>query len=83
MRKIDPTRVVRIETIELPLSRESEEGIYELQWGHKPDEIESHDLLSLERALKKIMPTRVDDILSRLQNFKLAYLNLLTGEISS
>jgi hypothetical protein len=59
------------------------EGHYELRWGHKPKDYELHDLFSLERALKKLMPKRVDDILCRLQNFRLAYLNLATGEITS
>lgn len=80
---IDPEKVVKIDCLELPQHYEPDEGEYELRWGHKPDEYELHDLLSLERALKKIMPTRVDDILIRLQNFRRAYLNLASGEITS
>lgn len=79
----DPSKVVRIEAIELPMHYESGEGEYELRWGHTPENYELHDLFSLERYLKRIIPSRVDDILARLQNFKLAYLNLATGEISS
>jgi hypothetical protein len=80
---IDPEKIVKIECFDLPQHYEAGEGEYELRWGHKPDEYELHDLLSLERALKKLMPTRVDDILCRLQNFRKAFLNLATGEITS
>lgn len=80
---VDPTKVVKIDVLELPEDYEVGEGQYELRWAHTPDNYELHDLFSLERALKSIMPKRVDDILCRLQNFKVAYLNLATGEITS
>ena len=80
---IDPSRIVKIDALELPMHYEAGEGHYELRWGHKPDDYELHDLFSLERLLKKLMPARVADILDRLQNFRLAYLNLATGEITS
>lgn len=80
---VDPSRVVKIEVIELPAHYEPGEGHYELRWGHDPDNYELHDLFSLERYLKKLMPERAQDILDRLQNFRLAYLNLATGEITS
>lgn len=80
---VDPSRIVKIDVLELPMHYEAGEGHYELRWGHTPNDFELHDLFSLERALKKLMPARVDDILSRLQNFQLAYLNLATGEITS
>lgn len=80
---IDPSRIVKIDALELPMHYEAGEGHYELRWGHKPDDYELHDLFSLERLLKKLMPARVADILDWLQNFRLAYLNLATGEITS
>ena len=82
-RPVDPSKIVKIEALELPQHYEAGEGEYELRWANKPKEVERHDLFSLTRALKKIMPSRVDDILSRLQNFRLAYLNLETGEITT
>lgn len=80
---VDPSRIVKIDVLELPEHYEPGEGQYELRWGHKPDDYELHDLFSLERYLKELMPERVSDILDRLQNFRLAYLNLATGEITS
>lgn len=65
------------------MHREPGEGEYEVRWGHTPKEYELHDLFSLERLLKTLMPKRVDDIVTRIQNFKIAYLNLNTGEITS
>lgn len=83
LRPVDPRHVVKIEVIELPLHYEQDEGQYELRYGNTPDIYELHDLLSLERTLKVLMPKRVDDILCRLQNFRVTYLNVRTGEITS
>jgi hypothetical protein len=80
---VDPSKVVKIECHDLPMHREVGEGDYELRWADKPKEVMYHDIMSLARELKKIMPSRVEDILDRLQNFKIAYLNLATGEITS
>jgi hypothetical protein len=82
-RPVNPAKIVRIECFELPEHREPGEGEYELRMGDKPEDYELHDLFSLERALKKLMPGRVDDIVTRLQNFRKAFLNLETGEITS
>jgi len=79
----DPSKVLMIECHELPQHREKGEGDYELRWGHKPDEVYYHDVLSLERELCKITPKIAQDILDRLQNFRIAYVDLATGEISS
>jgi hypothetical protein len=79
----DPSKVVKIECLDLPERREKHEGYYRLRWAHKPKDIEFHDIISLGMALKSIMPDRAEDILDRLQNFRIAYLNLATGEISS
>lgn len=83
MLKIDPSKIVRIECQTLPESFEFGEGEYELKYGHKPKDVFYYDITTLAKELKKLMPDRVDDILSRLQNFRKAYLNLDTGEISS
>lgn len=82
-RQVDPSKVVKIECHDLPRHREVGEGDYELRWAHKPKEVMYHDIMSLARELQKIMPERAEDILDRLQNFKVAYLNLATGEITS
>jgi hypothetical protein len=81
LKPVDPTKAVRIEAHELPKHLEPEEGDYELKWGDKPKKPEYHDVITLTKRLKEIMPTRVDDILMKLQNFRKVYLNLATGEI--
>jgi len=83
LKSVDPSKVLKIEVLDLPENYEVGEGQYDLRWANNPDNYELHDLLSLERALKGIIPKRVDDILCRLQNFRVAYLNLATGEITS
>jgi hypothetical protein len=80
---VDPSKIVRIECFELPEHNEPGEGEYELRYGDRPDDYEIHDLFSLKRALKTLMPDRSDDIVTRLQNFRKAFLNLATGEITS
>lgn len=83
IRPVDPKHIIKIEVLELPLHYEANQGQYELRHGDTPDIYHLHDLFSLERTLKDIMPTRVDDILCHLQNFRVAYLNVDTGEITS
>ena len=80
---VDPKHIIKIEVLELPQVYEVNEGQYELRYGNTPDNYELHDLFSLEKSLKDIMPKRVDDILCRLQNFRVAYLNTESGEIPS
>lgn len=72
-----------VECHDLPTELAPDHGDYELKWGHKPDEPYYHDIISLKRELKGLIPDRVDDILDRLQNFRIAYINLATGEIYS
>jgi hypothetical protein len=80
---VDPSKVVKIECFELPQHREPNEGEYELRWANRPEEFELHDLFSLERELKNIMPDRIDDIVTRIQNFRVVYINMQTGEITT
>jgi hypothetical protein len=80
---VDPAKVVKIECLELPAHFAEDEGVYEVRWGHRPKDYEMHDIVTLKKAVLKLMPDRVDDILDRLQNFRMAYLNLATGEITS
>jgi hypothetical protein len=79
----DPAKVIRIEMIEVPVEYEKGEGEYEVRRGDDPKDIVYHDLFSLEKWLRTIWPQRADDILNRLQNFRIAYLNLQTGEITT
>jgi len=69
--------------VEEPTEYEKGEGEYEVRMGNDPKNKVYHDLFSLEKWLKTIWPQRVDDILNRLQNFRIAYLNLQTGEITT
>jgi len=80
---VDPSRVVKIQAHELPMHFEPEEGDYDLRFAHDKDTLEHHDIITLSKRLTTLMPGREDDILSRLQNFRVAYLNLDTGEIGS
>ena len=80
---VDPSKVVKIECFELPTHRRPNEGEYELRWGHKPKDVEYHDIMSLYKALQELWPERAEDILNRLQNFRKAFLNLATGEVTS
>jgi len=80
---VDPKYIIKIDVLELPQVYAAGEGQYELRQADTPDKYELHDLFSLKRTLKTIMPKRVDDILCRLQNFRVAYLNVATGEITS
>jgi hypothetical protein len=82
-RPVDPAKVVKIEAIDLPTEYGPGHGYYELRRAHEPDNYEAHDVMSLDRVLKKLIPERAADILDRLQNFRLAYINLATGEITS
>lgn len=82
-RPANPEKVVKIECLDLPEHFEKDEGYYELRWAHKPKDVETHDIITIKKAIQKLMPSRTDDILDRLQNFQVAYLNLETGEISS
>lgn len=79
----DPSKVIRIEMLEAPVEYEKGEGEYEVRRGDDPKNSVYHDLLSLEKWLKTIWPQRTTDILDRLQNFGIAYLNLQTGEITT
>lgn len=81
----DPAKVIRIEMLEAPLEYEKGEGEYEVRLGSNPKEKVYHDLFSLERWIKTLdqWKPRCDDILSRLQNFRVAYLNGQTGEITT
>lgn len=72
-----------IECHELPVELACDQGDYELRWGNDPEKSFYHDIISLKRELKSLIPKRVDDILDRLQNFRIAYINLATGEIYS
>lgn len=80
---VDPRHIIKIEVLELPTVYEAGQGQYDLRKADTPDNYELHDLFSLERELKRVMPKRVDDILCRLQNFRVAYLNTESGEITS
>jgi len=79
----DPNKVIRIEMLEAPTQYEVGEGEYEVRFANDPKNPYYHDMLSLERWLNEIWPERTDDILNRLQNFKKAFLNLGTGEITT
>jgi hypothetical protein len=80
---INPSSIIKIECTELPEDFSFGEGSYELRRGDKPKEIFYYDVTTLSKEIKQIMPGREDDVLSRLQNFRRAYLNLDTGEITS
>lgn len=82
-RPADPAKVFMIECHDLPTEFAKDHGDYEFKWGNKPEEIYYHDVVSLKKELTKLVPDQVDDILDRLQNFRLAYVNLETGEIFS
>lgn len=81
----DPSKVIRIEMLEAPTEYEKDEGEYEVRLGSAPNEKVYHDLLSLDKWLKSLpqWAHRHDDILSRLQNFSICYLNGQTGEITT
>jgi len=74
MKTVDPTKVIRIEMIEAPQAYEKGDGDYEVRLGSNPDEVLYHDMFSLERWLKTIWPSRVNDILDSLHNFRLCYI---------
>lgn len=79
----DKSKVIKILMLEKPMAHESGEGDYELRFGHRPKEPETHDVISLQRFLLKVWPDRADHILDRLYNFGKIYLNLDTKEIST
>lgn len=79
----DPSKVFMIECLEPPSHREKGEGDYEFRWGDKPDEVMYHDIMSLRKELTSLIPERTEDLMDYLQNFRVAYVNLDTGEIFS
>lgn len=79
----DLSKVIKIDVLSFPEHLESGEGEYEVKFGNRPTESEYHDIMSMTKFLNKLWPERADDILSRLQNFGKAYLNLERGEITS
>jgi len=83
LKPADPNKIIRIEVIDLPTQYEKGEGEYEVRLGSAPKDKLYHDLFSLEKWLNEIWPERTDDILSRLQNFRKAFINLGTGEITT
>jgi hypothetical protein len=79
----DPSVIVKIEVIELPSELEKNEGLYEMRLGSNPKKPVYYDIIDMKKELEKLMPNKGDDIIDRLQNFRKAYLNLKTGEITS
>ncbi len=77
--------IVRIEMIVAPEQREKGEGLYEYR--HMSDRY-TLDIFDLERDLAKLkhdfkMNGTPEQVLDRLQNFKMVYINLGTGEVST
>jgi len=81
---IDPSRIIKIEVLELPKLFEEDEGIYELRYGNTPNECQTFDIVELEKELKYIeeIKDRSEFILDHLQNFRKVYINLDTREIT-
>jgi len=79
----DLSKIIKIDVLSFPEHLEAGEGEYEVKFGNRPKESEYHDIISMTKFLEKLWPDRSDDILSRLQNFGKAYLNLERGEITS
>lgn len=79
----DLSKIIRIEVLDLPEHYEPNEGEYEVRIGSSPKEPAYYDIITLDRWLRKICPNIAIEILDRLQNFRLAYLNLGNGEITS
>ena len=80
----DLSKLIKIECLELPEHLEKDEGYYELRFANDVDNWESHDIITLRKRLAGLQTRQtVDEILDYLQNFRLAYLNLATGEMSS
>lgn len=80
---VDPKYAVKIRCLEKPKEKISGDGYYDLRWGDRPKEANYYDVITLPKELDKLMPKRTDDIMDRLQNFAVVYLNLKTGEITS
>lgn len=83
IRKYVPRKedVIRIVVIELPEQFKSGEGLYE--WRFMTDK-HLMDVVTLQKELSRTYDRmQVERILDRLYNFRKAYLNLHTGEISS
>jgi hypothetical protein len=82
---VDPSKIIRIETTELPKEHAKGEGEYEVRYGHKPKDYEIHDVISLEKlVLSKVFKDqiKVEQILDRLQNFRVLIINLKTQEVT-
>lgn len=79
----NPEDVVKISVIELPTEFEKGEGLYDLRYGNNPKKPIYYDVIDIKKELEKLVKSRAEDILDRLQNFRKAYINLKTGEITS
>ena len=78
-----PEDIIRIVVIDLPDEKEVGEGKYEYRTGINPKSPVYFDVIGLEEQLNKVLPGHAESLLDRLQNFRRAYINVSTGEITS
>lgn len=79
----NPADVIKIVVIELPEAREFGEGLYDLRRGSEPKKPNYYDILGLLKVLSKELPGMEEGIVDRLQNFRKAYINIRTKEVTS
>jgi len=75
-----PEDIIRVEMIDRPEVDEPGEGLYE--WRHLSNRF-SLDLRTLRNEIEKVMPGRSEEISDRIFNFRIVYMNLRTGEVST
>ena len=81
----NPDAVYKIKVLELPTQFESGEGLYEFRHASDPKNYELHDIITLKLKLIQMFRSSfvAEQMLDRLQNFKVLYINRETGETSS
>lgn len=76
---------VRVEQLIAPESRDKNEGLYEIRTTRPDDRGITMDVLDLLKEFESypVLKGKSEQLLDRIYNFKILYLNIRTGEVTS